>query len=118
MKTDQEPSGEGKPAPITSFGVLGARLTWTALGPLALVATIWGVAAAHKGWLTPLDAVFAVIVGLMILARWVEQRSGTATTMTGEPATAAQCKRYTVLLVVIAAVAWIAAKVLGSYVLR
>ena len=55
MKADQEPSGEGKSAPISSFGVLGARLTWTALGPLALVATIWGVASARKGWLTRQD---------------------------------------------------------------
>jgi divalent metal cation (Fe/Co/Zn/Cd) transporter len=118
MKTDLQPSGEGKPAPISSFAVLGARLTWTAIGPLALVATLWGVASTHKGWLTPLDAVFALVVGLMILARWVEQRSGTATTMTGEPATAAQCKRYTVLLVVIAGVAWIAAKTVGGYLLH
>jgi divalent metal cation (Fe/Co/Zn/Cd) transporter len=118
MKTDDQPSKEGRPAPITSFGVLGARLTWTALGPLALLATIWGIASARRGWLTVLDAAFAAIVGLMILARWVEQRSGSATTMTGAPATVAQCKRYTLLLVVIAGVAWIAAKLLGSYVLR
>ncbi len=118
MKTDSEPSGEGKPAPISGLGVLGARLTWTALGPLALVATLWGVASARKGWLTPLDAVFVVIVAVMILARWVEQRSGTATTMTGQPATPVQCKRYTVGLLVVAIVAWIAAKLLGSYLLR
>ena len=109
---------KGKPAPITSFGVLAARLIWTALGPLALVATLWGVASARKGWLTPLDAVFAVIVGVMILARWIEQRSGTATTMTGQPATGAQCKRYTVGLLMVAVVAWVAATVLGSYLLR
>jgi len=117
MKTDLQTPTQQKPAAITSFGVLLARLTWTAFGPLALGATLWGVATARQ-WLTSFDVVVACIVGLMILGRWIEQRSGTATTMTGETATVGHCKRYTASLLIVAVAAWIAAKLLGTYLLR
>lgn len=117
MQTESESPDGKKPGEITSLRVLGARLTWLAFGPLALLATIWGIAARGRHWLTGLDAFFAVMVGLMILARWVEQRSGNATTLTGEPATLRQCKRYTVILPIVAALAWVAAKLLGNLVL-
>jgi hypothetical protein len=116
MKTDQESSNEEKRAPISSFGVLGARLTWAMFGPLALVVLAWAIGSRRQGWLTGLDAPYAAVVILMMLGRWVEHRSGTATTLTGEPATAAQCRRYLVLLPIVAVAAWIVAKVLGNYV--
>jgi hypothetical protein len=117
MNTNDQSPGEQKPPQISSFKVLGARLTWAVLGPLALLATAWVLASRRKTWLTGLDLLFAAIVGLMILGRRVEQRSGAATTLTGEPATEAQCQRYTVGVLVIAALAWLAAKVLANYVL-
>lgn len=116
MKTNPEPPKE-EPRGITSLKVLGARLTWAALGPLAFLITIWALVSHRKTWLSWLDAVFAGIVGLMLLGRWVEQRSGTATTLTGEPATLAQCRRYTITLPAVAAIAWLAAKTLRIYVL-
>jgi|GEM_PF-7108197 len=53
----------------------------------------------------------------MILGRWVEFRSGTATTATGEPATVEHARRYTRVVVPTAACVWIAANVLGNHVL-
>ncbi len=117
MKTNPESPSAKRPGEITSFTVLGARLTWVALGPLAFAALAAGIVYRGQGWFTGLDALFGVVVGLMILGRWVEQRSGVATTVTGEPATVAQCKRYVALLLLVAAATWIVANLLGNHVL-
>lgn len=110
-------ASDPKPGEITSFAVLGARLTWILIGPLVLVGITYGVVTGGAGWLTGLDAAFAVVVGLMLLGRWVEQRSGTATTLTGEAATPAQLKRYVRTLIPLAVIVWIVANIFGNHVL-
>lgn len=117
METKPDCPDAEKPAEISSLGVLGARLSWVALGPVALLAVTWGIATRGGAWFTGLDALLCVIAGLMILARWVERRSGAATTLTGEPATIAQCKRYTLVLLVVAVVAWAVANLIGQHAL-
>ncbi len=117
MKTSPE-SMPPAPGEISSFAVLGARLTWVVVGPLALLGITYGIVARGGGWLTALDAAFGIVVALMLLGRWVEQRSGAATTVTGERATPDQFKRYCVRLTVFAAVVWTAANIAGNYVLR
>jgi hypothetical protein len=104
--------------PISSLSVLGARLTWIFLGPLALLGITWGIVSQGTGWFTGLDAAFGVVVGLMLLGRWVEHRSGCATTLAGDPATPEQLKRYMTLLPPLAAGVWIVANVVGNYVLK
>lgn len=118
---DSHPNSNSTPAEpvrITSFWVLGGRLTWIALGPVALVGLTIGIVSGGTGWLTGLDAAFVLVAGLMLLGRWTEQRSGSATTLTGEPATPAQLRRYVVLLIPVAAVIWLAANILGNHVLN
>lgn len=117
MKTNPEPTTP-KPGEISSFGVLGARLTWILAGPIALLGITYGIVSSGTGWLTRLDAAFCVVAGLMLLGRWVEQRSGTATTLTGEPATPGQLKRYITILIPAAAVVWVIANVVGNHVLK
>jgi hypothetical protein len=107
-----------KPGEITSFGVLVARLTWVLAGPLALIGFVYGIVSSGAGWLTGLDVGFAIVVLLMLLGRWVDQRSGTATTVTGEPATPAQLRRYVTILIPGAAVVWVVANVVGNHVLN
>jgi len=118
MKTHMESGAERKPGEINSVAVLGARLTWVMLGPAALLLITWGIVSRGSGWLTVLDAAFGVVVGLMVLGRWVEQRSGVATTVTGEPATPEHLKRYMTILIPATAAAWIIANVLGNHVLK
>jgi len=103
------------PAPpeISSIGVLAARVVWMLLGPLALLVLAYGIVRAGPGWRTAWDAVFLLVVALMIAARWFEQRSGTATTVTGEPASPAHFRRYVRVLVPVAAVVWVAANLLA-----
>jgi hypothetical protein len=107
-----------KPGEISSLVVLGARLTWIAVGPLALAGITYGIVSTGTGWLTGLDAAFGVVVVLMLVGRWVEQRSGTATTLTGEPATGQWFRRYALLLPALAVATWIVANAVGLYVLR
>jgi divalent metal cation (Fe/Co/Zn/Cd) transporter len=118
MNTKFESADQTTPKPISSLGVLGARLTWVLLGPLALVGMTWGVVSQGTVWFTVFDAAFGAVVGLMLLGRWVEHRSGSATTLTGEPDTPEQFKRYMTLLPPLAASVWIVANVVGRYVLK
>jgi hypothetical protein len=116
MTVEKNPSNDQAAGQISSLKVLGARLTWLMLGPVALALMIWAIASKGRGWLTGLNAAFFVVLGLTILGRWVEQRSGAATTLTGRPATLAHCKRYTVVLLAVAAVAWVVANLVGRAV--
>jgi divalent metal cation (Fe/Co/Zn/Cd) transporter len=117
MNPDPPPAAP-QPGEITSFVVLGARLTWVLLGPFALLGITYGIVTAGTGWLTGLDAGFGLVVGLMLLGRWLEQRSGTATTLTGAPATPEQLKRYVAVLLPAAAAVWVLANVVGNHVLK
>jgi len=82
------------------------------------VLSAWRIVTTGSGWLTSWDVAFCVVVALMMAGRWVELRSGTATTITGEPATAAQCKRYDWVLLTVAGGLWIAANVVGNHVIN
>ena len=65
---------------ISSLGVLFARFFGSLLGPMFLVLTTMGIVNSGSGWFTKLDALFACLVVLTVASRWVEQRSGSATT--------------------------------------
>lgn len=103
---------------ISSLRVLFARVTWTILGPFALLLLSVGIVSQGNGWATALDVCFGVVVGVMLLARWVEQRSGSATTLHGEPATPEQSKRYMIGLPCVAVALWGGANFLGNHILR
>lgn len=107
-----------RPGEINSFWVLGARVTWVIVGPMALLGITYGIVSRGTGWLTGFDAAFGMVAGLMLLGRWVEHRSGSAITLKGEPATFDQLKRYVVLLIAVVAAAWIIANLVGNHVLQ
>jgi len=107
-----------EPCPNDSILVLGARLTWVMVGPVALLGLTYAIVSRGTGWLTGFDAAFAIVAGLMLLGRWVEQRSGTATTIKGQPATFEQLKRYVAILMAVAAGVWIVANLLGNHLLQ
>jgi hypothetical protein len=100
---------------ITSFGVLFAHVTWFFAGPLALLLTLFSIVNAGTGWATALDAVFFVVVGLMVWCRWFDQRSGQSTTGYGEPSTWTNCRRYMLWMPVVAGLGWTIANVIGNH---
>lgn len=73
--------------------------------------------ARGDGWRTALDALFAAILALMLLARWVAERSGEATTRIGEPAPPQHCRRGSTVLFLGAPAPWVVANMLGNHVL-
>lgn len=101
---------------ITRFSVLVARVTWFFVGPLALLLLLIGIVNVGSGWATALDVLFFCFVGLMVWCRWVEQRSGQATTVYGEPATPEHFRRYVRTLLPSAAGAWLVANLLGNHI--
>lgn len=103
---------------ITSGGLILARITWLFVGPVALCLLLVGIVNAGSGWATVLDAVFFVLLGLIVLCRWTEQRSGKALTAYGdEPSTWAHFRRFVTAFVPLALGAWVVANVIGNHIL-
>lgn len=121
--SDSSPAGTESRLPpegdrsITSFWLLPVRILWFAVGPVALLLTLAKIAGSDNGWLTVVDAVFWVVVGLMVGFRWLDQRSGVATNAFGEPSTWADFRRYAALLPLVALAAWLVANALGNHIL-
>jgi hypothetical protein len=109
--------GPGDEHAVTSVRVLFVHLIWLFIGPLALLLTLYGIAGTGNGWATTQDAVFFVLIGLMVWCRWLDQRSGQGTTINGEPSTWADFRRYALLTPAVAGAAWIVANVIGNHVL-
>ena len=103
---------------ISSLGVLFATVFGSLLGPMFLVLTAMSIVNSGSGWFTKLDAIFAGLLTLMVACRWVEQRSGSATTAKGEPATMQDFRRYVRSVLLIATLIWVAANLLGNHVLH
>lgn len=113
-----EPQIEPNPSQsLNSITLVGARVTWTLVGPLVLILLTIGIITSGTGWLTWLDATFGLVVALMIAGRWVEQRSGRAQTATGGPSTMANYRRYVVGLVPFALIVWVIANLVGNHCL-
>ncbi|MGB9623862.1 MAG: hypothetical protein ACPMAQ_03280 [Phycisphaerae bacterium] len=117
MHTNPGPAAEKPPEGITNVTVILARVVWTLLGPAAIGLAALRIVTRGDGWLTPLDAFYAVVVMLMIACRAIEQRSGTATTVTGAPSTPDHFKRYVATLVIVAGAIWVGANLIGNHLL-
>lgn len=108
----EQPTQAGE---VTSLGTLFWRLTWFILGPVILLALAYAIATRGGGWLTVLDIAFVLVAAAVIGARWMELRTGTATTATGEPATPSQVRRYSQVMALVAAGVWVASNVYGNH---
>jgi hypothetical protein len=64
------------------------------------------------GW-SIADLVFWLIVGLLVGARYVDIARYKGTTVDGDPATTAHFRRYALVLLVVSAAVWAAARALG-----
>jgi hypothetical protein len=70
---------------------------------------------AGTGWLTGLDLAFLAVLGGMLLARWLEFRGGDPQTATGEPATLAHLRRYTLVALLLGLAVWVVANLVGNH---
>lgn len=90
---------------------------WMLLGPVLLLGSTYAIIFVSKGWFTLWDAFFVGLVVLMLAGRWLEYRSGAATTMTGEPATLEQYRRYLKVLPPATLILWLAANAVNNLLL-
>jgi hypothetical protein len=74
----------------------------------------YGIVNRGDGWLTPFDVGFFVVLGLMVLGRWLEFQSGAAQTATGEPATWSDFTHYAAGLLAVGLAVWVAANLLAN----
>lgn len=115
--TDQAGPLTTEARPINSIAVLGARITWLFFGPMVAAILLAAIVVRGTGWLTTLDLAFAVVLALMLIGRWVEQRSGAATTYTGEPATRGDFRAYMTWAPLAGAALWTTANIFGNHLL-
>jgi hypothetical protein len=84
------------------------------VGPFALAISAISITERRDGWFGPLDWIYFLVLGGMLLGRWTEFRYSRPLTATGEPATAAHLRRYTLVLCILSLGAWVAANLVGN----
>lgn len=115
--SDEQSSRPVSSRPISAMSTLMGRIIWSGLGPVILIGLSLGIVLRGGGWFTVLDLLYAAVIGLIIWGRVVEHRSGEATTMAGERATAQHFRRYMQTAIPVMVVLWALANVFGNYVL-
>jgi len=101
--------------PTTPFSAVAGRAFWMMIGPLGLMLCLYFIATSGTGWHTVADLLYFVILGGMILGRWLEFRGGHPETSAGDPATPADLRRYILLALTIGPALWLAANVIGNH---
>src|SRR5262245_51846944 len=91
------------------------RLTWMMIGPLALALMTFLIIAKGGGWFTGADAAYFVVLGAMLLGRWLDFHGGDPRKATGEPASAADLRRYLLVTAPIGLIIWAIANLLGNH---
>jgi hypothetical protein len=89
------------------------RILWMMVGPVILGLLALTIIEQHGGWLTLPSLAYFPILGATMLGRWLEFQGGQPKTSTGDPATAADLRRYLLMTSTLGLVVWIVANVLG-----
>jgi hypothetical protein len=103
---------------MTSAPAAFGRLSWMIVGPLALAIFAISITKRRDGWFSPLDLIYFVVLGGMLVGRWTEFRYAQPMTATGEPATAAHLRRYTLVISTLGLGIWFAANLVGNQAIR
>ncbi len=101
--------------PTTSFLQLFARIFWMMIGPLTLAILAYAIVNVGSGWLTVADIAFFLVLGGVVLARWIEFQGGNPQKATGEPATPADLHRFVVVTLILGLVVWVIANLIGNH---
>ena len=90
------------------------RLFWMMVGPFILGVCAIRITGRTDGWFSPLDGLYFLALGGMLLGRCLEFRSGRPLTAMGTPATAAQLRRNAPVLSLLGITVWILANLIGN----
>jgi hypothetical protein len=100
----------------TSLSAILGRIFWMMYGPIFLMVFAIIIAQRADGWLAAPDLIYFLVLGGMLLGRWIEFRGGNPLTGMGEPATEADLRRYWFLAGLIGMGVWVVANLVGNHV--
>ena len=103
--------------PVSSLKILVVHLFWMLLGPALLFAVLYGNTTEDKSWFSETDLAYFIILGSVVLARWLDQRSGQCTLSDGQASTWKDYRRFVYVFVPSAFFAWVATNVIGNYLI-
>jgi hypothetical protein len=103
--------------PMSSFRVLVAHLFWMLLGPALLFAILYANTTEDKSWFSITDLIYFIMLGMIVLARWADQRSGQCMLTDGQASTWKDFRRFVYVFVPSAFVIWAATNVIGNYLI-
>jgi hypothetical protein len=106
---NQLTTGRCSTEPAISTPLFLMHLLWLFFGPLGLMALLQGIGHSAMGF-GPLDCAYFALAGIMIFARWFDQRSGQCMTVAGERSTWKQFRQFAFGLSAAAVTIWIIAK--------
>ena len=110
MADDRRIPESAQPQYDSAVGCL-PRIFWMFIGNVALFMAAAAVYAS-AGW-SIADVVYWLIVGLLICARYIDIVRFKGKTTDGEPATTTHLKRYALMVLLVGAALWAAARALG-----
>jgi hypothetical protein len=99
---------------LSSAPAVVGRLSWMIVGPFALALAAVGISERRDGWFGALDLIYFVVLGGMLLGRWLEFQYSRPLTATGEPAGVHHLRRYALVLGALGLGAWLAANLIGN----
>ena len=114
---DETDNTASQSKPVSSLKVLVVHLFWMLLGPALLFAILYGNTTEDKSWFSATDLTFFIILSLVVLARWLDQRSGQCTLSDGQASTWKDYRRFVYVFVPAALLAWVATNVIGNYLI-
>lgn len=107
---DHPPEPQDKPEVVTRFSVLATHVGWFLAGPIGMILALWGLLHSEHTGIGRLDLLFVSLAAMTLSCRWLEQRSGQATTSEGRPATEDDFRSYARVFPIVAAAAWLSIK--------
>jgi len=81
---------------------------------MALLILAIAIAEKRQGWLGAASLLFLIMLVVTLLARWIDFRSGHATTADGQPATAADLRRFTITTALVGMGVWLVCNWIGQ----
>ena len=101
-----------------SLAVLLGRIFWALVGPVLLaVYAAMILSSPGRGWLTAADAGYLLVLGGMILGRYIEHRGGNPRNSMGEPSAPGDLRRYVQITLSAGLSLWVAANMISNYLL-
>ncbi len=100
-------------SPPTSMAALGIRMLWMLVGNFGILLLLLQIARNKETTFSIYDVLYLLLIPVVVFARYLDVTRYNGTTTYGEPATLSHWRTYTIVLVAVAIVGWLAAHGIG-----